>query len=123
VFIQELNRHLAVSSISELNKSLKLDKGFWNMVSIREPQVPRPDFPLYAKRYHEVICEDREEADQAVPSRPPRVEDVVGITKFVDAYPGRIVEKHSCGPGTYRARHGPKAMGHDENRTPRRMRR
>ena len=54
---------------------MKLDKVFWNVVSIREPQVPRPDSLLYAKRYHEVICEDREEVDPDVPSRSPRVED------------------------------------------------
>jgi predicted protein tyrosine phosphatase len=92
--IEEIGRHLAVSSISELGKSLKLDKGFWNVISIREPQVPRPDFLRHAKRYHEVICEDREEVDPAVPSRPPRVEDVVGIMRFVDAHPDEPLLVH-----------------------------
>ena len=87
-------RHLAVSSIPELNKSLRLDKGFWNLVSIREPQVPRPDFLRYAKHFHEVICEDREEVDPTVPCRPPRIEDVIGIFKFVDAYPGEPLLVH-----------------------------
>jgi predicted protein tyrosine phosphatase len=94
MFIEETGRHLCVSSIPELERSLKLDKGFWNVVSIREPQVPRPDFLRYAKRYHEVICEDREEVDPDVPSRPPRVEDVVGILRFVDAHPGEPVMVH-----------------------------
>lgn len=94
MFIEAIGRHLSVSSIPELAKSLKLEKGFWNVVSIREPQVPRPDFLRYAKRYHEVICEDREEVDSAVPSRPPRVEDVTGIFEFVDAHTGEPVLVH-----------------------------
>ena len=60
MFIEEIGRHLAVSSIPELQKSLKLDKGFWSVISIREPQVPKPEFLGFAKRYHIVICEDRE---------------------------------------------------------------
>ena len=94
MFIEELGQHLSVSSIPELAKSLKLDKGFWNVVSIREPQVLRPDFLRFAKRFHEVICEDREVVDADVPSRPPRTEDVVGIFRFVDAYPGEPVMVH-----------------------------
>jgi predicted protein tyrosine phosphatase len=94
MFIEELDRHIGVSSIPELEKSLKLDKGFWNVVSIREPQVPRPDFLRYAKRCHEVICEDRESVDTETPSRPPRTEDVVGILRFVDAHPGEPIMVH-----------------------------
>jgi hypothetical protein len=42
MFIKELGRPLAVSSIPELERSTKKDAGFWNVVSIREPAVPRP---------------------------------------------------------------------------------
>ena len=94
MFIEDIGRHLAVSSIPELNKSLRLDKGFWNLVSIREPQVPRPDFLRFAKRFHEVICEDREEVDPDTPCRPPRIEDVIGIYKFVDDCPGEPLLVH-----------------------------
>jgi len=94
MFIEEIGRHLSVSSIAELDKSLKLDKGFWNVVSIREPQVPRPDFLSFAKRYHEVMCEDREQVVSDVPSRPPRSEDAIGIFKFVDGHPGEPVLVH-----------------------------
>jgi len=94
MFIEELGRHLAVSSIPELQKSLKLDKGFWSVISIREPQVPKPEFLAFAKRCHIVICEDREEVDSSVPSRPPRPEDVRGILEFVDAYPSEPIMVH-----------------------------
>ena len=94
MFIDEIGRHLRVGSIPDLERSLKLDRGFWTVVSIREPQVPRPEFLRYAKRYHEVICEDTEQADSSVPSRPPRAEDVEGIFKFVDAYPGEPLLIH-----------------------------
>ncbi len=94
MFIEEIGRHLAVSSIPELEASLKLDKGFWSVISIREPQVPKPGFLSLAKRFHVVICEDREEVDPKVPSRPPRVEDVRGIFQFVDAYPGEPILVH-----------------------------
>lgn len=71
-----------------------LDKGFWNVASIREPQVPRPDFLRYAKRCHEVICKDRENVDPAVPSRTPRTEDIVTIFRFVEGHPGEPVKVH-----------------------------
>jgi hypothetical protein len=32
---------MSVSSIPELENSLKLDKGFWNLISIRGPDVPQ----------------------------------------------------------------------------------
>jgi len=94
MFTEEIGRHLAVSSIPELERSLKLDKGFWSVISIREPQVPKPSFLSLAKRFHVVICEDREEVDPNVPSRPPRVEDVRGIFQFVDAHPGEPILVH-----------------------------
>ena len=94
MFIEEIGRHLAVSSIPELEKSLRLDTGFWNVISIREPLVPRPSFISLAKRFHVVICEDREVVDKDVPSRPPRVEDVEGIFQFVDACPGEPILVH-----------------------------
>jgi len=56
--------------------------------------VPRPECLRHAKRYHEVICEDREVVDPSVPSRPPRVEDVLGILGFVDAHPDEPLLVH-----------------------------
>lgn len=94
MFVKVLGRHLAVSSISELERSLRMDSGFWNVVSIREPQVSRPAFLSFSKRFHVVICEDREEVDLGVPSRPPRPEDVRSIFEFVDAYPGEPIMVH-----------------------------
>ena len=88
MFIKELGRHLTVSSIPELERTLKRDAGFWNVVSIREPAVPRPAALRYAKRVHEVIFEDREEIDPDVPGVFPRKRHLAGIFQFVDAHPG-----------------------------------
>lgn len=93
MFIEELNRHLTISSIPELPRLLDLDKNFWNVVSIREPRVPKPDCLRNAKRYLEVFFEDREDQPD-FPSRPPRSEDVAGMFEFVDAHPGEPVLVH-----------------------------
>ena len=94
MFIKELGRHLAVSSIPELERSLKRDAGFWNVVSIREPAVPRPAALRYAKRVHEVIFEDQEEIDPDVPGVLPRREHLAGIFQFVEAHPDEPVLVH-----------------------------
>ena len=94
MFIEEMGRHLAVSSIPELERSLKMDAGFWNIISIREPAVPRPVFLRYAKRVHEVIFEDRENIDPDLPCAPPRREHLASIFCFVDAYPGEPILVH-----------------------------
>ncbi len=94
MFIKEIGRHLAVNSITELEKTLKLDQGFWNVISIREPQIPKPDALRFARKFHLVICEDREDEDPDVTSRPPRMEDVVGIFQFLDDCPNEPVLVH-----------------------------
>ena len=93
MFIEELNRHLAVSSIAELPKLLDLDKNFWNVVSIREPRVLKSDWLRNAKQYLEVFFEDREDLPD-FPSRPPRSEDVAVMFEFVDAHLGEPVLVH-----------------------------
>ena len=93
MFIEELNRHLAVSSIPELPRMLELDKKFWNIVSIREPGVPRPDCLRNAKRTIEVFFDDREDVPE-VPARPPRKEHAIAMFKFVDDHPGEPVLVH-----------------------------
>jgi predicted protein tyrosine phosphatase len=94
MFIEEIDRHLAVSSIPELEQSVKLDKDFWSVISTREPQLARPAFPSMAKRFHVVICEDSDDSDPNFASRPPRAEDVQGIFQFVDANPGEPILAH-----------------------------
>jgi predicted protein tyrosine phosphatase len=94
MFIEGLGKQLAVNSISELERSLKMDSGFWNVVSIREPSVPRPAFLRHTKRVHEAIFEDREVLDLSDPGAPPRREHLAGILRFVDADPGEPVLVH-----------------------------
>lgn len=94
MFIEEIGRHLSVSSVSELEASMEMDKEFWNVVSIRGLNMPRPTFLRFARQFHEVLCEDVDGVDATVPSRPLRTEDVVGIFNFVDAHPGEPVLVH-----------------------------
>ena len=94
MLIEELGRHLSVCSIPELERSLKMDPKFWNVVSIREPSVPRPASLRHAKRVHEVIFEDRENIDPDGLGAPARVEHLTGIFQFVDAYPGEPILVH-----------------------------
>src|SRR5437773_9063516 len=63
MMIEELGRHLAVCSLTELERMLKMDARFWNVVSIREPYIPRPPCLRYAKSYHEAIFDDLERID------------------------------------------------------------
>ena len=94
MYIEEIGRHLAVSSFSELDKSLKLDTGFWNVVSIREPNLRRPQFLAHAKRAVEILCEDSETNDPDFSCRPPRPEDVAEIFEFVHKLPGEPILVH-----------------------------
>ena len=94
MYIKELGRHMAVSSIPELERSLKMDAGFWNVVSIREPAIPRPPSFRYAKSVHEAIFEDREDVDSDSPCVPPRREHLAGIFRFVDAHLGEPILVH-----------------------------
>ena len=94
MFIRELGRHLAVSSIPELERFLKMDAGFWNVVSIRAPAAPRPAFLHYAKCVHEAIFEDLENIDPAVRCAPPRREHLAAILRFVDTRPGEPILVH-----------------------------
>ncbi|MBE0541761.1 MAG: dual specificity protein phosphatase family protein [Verrucomicrobia bacterium] len=73
---------------------MKMDAGFWNVVSIREPSVPRPVSLRHAKLVHEVIFEDREVVDPSDPGSPPRREHLADIFRFVDAHPGEPVLIH-----------------------------
>ncbi|MCG3148939.1 MAG: hypothetical protein PCFJNLEI_02391 [Verrucomicrobiae bacterium] len=94
MFIEELGRHLAVCSLAELERMLKMDARFWNVVSIREPHIPRPPSLRYAKRFHEVIFDDLERIDYQVASTPPRSEHIAGIFRFVDAHPSEPILIH-----------------------------
>lgn len=79
-----------------------MDTGFWNVVSIREPAVPRPEFLRYVKRVHEAIFEDREDVDPDLACVPPRREHLNGILRFVDAHPSEPVLVH-CRAGLSRS--------------------
>ena len=102
MYLEEIGRHLAVSSIPELEKSLKRDRGFWNIVSIREPNVRKPEFLCHARSYVEILCEDTERADHEHSVRPPRPEDVARIFEFLDRHPGEPVLVH-CFAGLSRS--------------------
>jgi len=102
MYLEEIDRHLSVSSIPELEKSLKRDKGFWNIVSIREPNVRKPEFLCQARSYVEILCEDTERDDPEHSARPPRAEDASTIFEFLDRHPEEPVMVH-CFAGLSRS--------------------
>lgn len=94
MLIDELGRHLAVCSLAELERMLKMDARFWNVVSIREPYIPRPPCLRYAKSYHEAVFDDLERIELQAAKVPPRREHVAAIFQFVDAHPNEPVLIH-----------------------------
>jgi predicted protein tyrosine phosphatase len=102
MLIEELGRHLAVCSLAELERMLKMDARFWNVVSIREPYIPRPPCLRYAKRFHEAIFDDLLQIDSQTAQVTPRSEHIAAIFHFVDAYPNEPVLIH-CQAGLSRS--------------------
>jgi len=87
MMIEELGHHLAVCSLVELERMLKMDARFCNVGSIREPYIPRPQCLRYARTFHEAIFDDLERIDPQAATVPPRPERVAAILKFVDTHP------------------------------------
>jgi len=57
MIIPVLNRHLNVCAQIDLPMFSKSDPDFWNVISLREPSRPRPDFSRFASS-HSTICYD-----------------------------------------------------------------
>ena len=104
MIIPFLNRHLNICAQADLPRIGRMDPSFWNVVSIREPQRPLPDFRPF-RSSHSVICYDIQSSVGLAPeemSFAPRLSHLEGIFSFVDSTAGGPVLIH-CWAGQSRS--------------------
>ena len=101
MFIDTLQRHLAVCGQLQLSAWLKSDPRFWHIVSIREDYRPMPEFFL-AKRTITVFFEDQEELGKGERGSIVRPDHMRRIFEFVDADPSCPILVH-CWAGRSRS--------------------
>jgi predicted protein tyrosine phosphatase len=104
MFIESIQRHVAVCAQLDLPKIAKLDPNFWNVISIREPARPPID-PSGFKRIHKVICYDTNCQDKQYfegATGIPRREHLEGIFDFADSIEGEPILVH-CWAGVSRS--------------------
>ena len=103
MLIDSLQRHLAICAQNDLPKIAKADSGFWNVISIREPERQKIQSHGF-KRIHTVICYDIigvagvEESQ----SGAPREEQLEAIFQFIDTIPQEPILVH-CWAGVPRS--------------------
>lgn len=96
MFLEPLQRHLAVCARANLPNVSKLDPGLWNVISMRGPtqqKIERRGF----RNIHDVICYDVRGVDPTEPDDTlglPRKEHLQGVFHFVDALPGEPMLVH-----------------------------
>jgi len=104
MFIEQIQRHLAVCGQLDLPTMAKLDPGFWNVISIREPARPRIQKRGF-KQIHTVICYDADTQDVKYFEGTlgiPRREHIEGILRFADTIAGEPLLVH-CWAGVSRS--------------------
>jgi hypothetical protein len=80
MFIESLQRQIAVCSLEEAMRLSGLDKGYWNVVSIHAPRERKARLP-HAKTVHYSCFDDVEVEDSPVdPS--PKLPDIAAILDF-----------------------------------------
>ena len=93
MFVQLLNRHLQVASVEEARRLVKMDRSFWNVISIRGPYEVRHQLPE-AKRVHDAVFPDivpNREAEKSIAAHP---EDVEAIFRFIQPLAGEPLLIH-----------------------------
>lgn len=81
MYIQLLGRQMAVCSFDGVMRLTKMDKDYWNVVSIHGPREQQASLP-HAKAIHYACFDDLEE--EASPrGRSPRQEDIATIFDFI----------------------------------------
>jgi len=102
MFLESLQRHLAVCAQCDLPTVAKMDPGFWNVISIREPERPRIQTHGF-RQIHTVICYDVvgfEGLERQI--GVPRREQMEEIFRFVDVIPSEPILVH-CWAGISRS--------------------
>lgn len=104
MFIDFLNRHLAVCAQKDLPRMAKADPDFWNLVSIREPARPRVAMRGF-RRIQTVICYDMiglEGLEEGEMLGIPRKEHLQAMFQFADSVPEEPLLVH-CWAGVSRS--------------------
>ncbi len=103
MMIPELNRHLYVCGVRDVQPILRRDPKFWNVVSIYDPTDPAPTF-VGAKSVHRSVFYDVEDAVWAkdAGAKAPQREDIAQIFRYVQARPGEPILIH-CRAGVSRS--------------------
>jgi len=83
MFIDFLERHLAVASRVEAERMTKTDTRFWNVISISSPTSIAAALPD-AKRIHPLRFEDTEDARDTDAVAVPRREDISDALRFAN---------------------------------------
>lgn len=83
MYLEPMQRQMAVCSFEEAMRLTNIDKGYWNVVSIHGPHSLKAYLPLAKTVYY--ACFDDIENDENVTGRSATAEDVAGIFKFVRA--------------------------------------
>jgi len=84
MFIEELNRHLAIASREEATALLRAERRFWNVVSIYSAITFRATLS-HARKAHYACFDDTEEETPAEFNQPATADDLAQIFRFVDA--------------------------------------
>ncbi len=83
MFIEELGQHLQVMSIAEADDLTRLDRQFWNVVSIHGPGERRAPL-VQAKRVHYACFDDTEREGPLAWSQYARADDLARIFGFME---------------------------------------
>lgn len=86
MLLPQLNRHLYVCGLNDVPQVLKRDPGFWHVLSILEPTIPRQAF-RQAKSVFHIAFYDIENPANSQGMRAACAEDVTQILAFIDALP------------------------------------
>ncbi len=81
MYLDALQRQVAVCSFDGAARLLALDKGYWNVVSIYGPRQVKAHFP-FAKAIH-YACFDDVEDELSASGRAATAEDIAGIFGFI----------------------------------------
>ncbi len=83
MYLETLERQMAVCSFDGAARLLALDKGYWNVVSIYGPRQTKVHLPFAKAIYY--ACFDDVEDEHSESGRGATAEDVAGIFGFIRA--------------------------------------
>lgn len=93
MYIECLQRHLAVCAVADLPSFTRRDPKFWNLISLLGPQTPSP-VKVNFKDHHRAHFDDVADAKAATGGTIVNAATMRAILKFVDDRPGQPILVH-----------------------------